>query len=92
MSETEKEWSFITGKELNEILSEAQDVVDTIKKKGTSMIAAGFAGAALVRMAADSMGGNVEWWCDIIRRGPDTIESFFVPEGASFVKGPDDKQ
>ena len=83
-----REITFIPAEKFVAILEESQRAIDILAEAKISMVAGAFAGVSLIRMAISSMGGSVEWWCDVIRRGPESIEKFKVPEGAVLVDGP----
>lgn len=89
MSDQKREWSLVTSAEFKEILAEANRAIDAVNQAQIRPTAAGFAGLALIRQCIKLTGGDVEWWVDLVRRGPKAIvDSAFYTDGPAFTPPP----
>ena len=86
-------FTLIKADEFQEILNKANDVVDYVKDMEVPVISCGLAGISLVRGCIAATGGDVEWWVNLLRNGPEAIVAIPMPAGINTLgKGPKGKQ
>jgi len=90
--EKETEWSYITGEEFAAHLEEAQKIVDAITLLKPHVFSSAIAAVAIIKNCVEITNGDMEWWIDFIRRGPEALQSFMLPENGVLTEGPKGRQ
>lgn len=85
--ETEEQWTLMSGQEYAELIDEAQRLLERMTgNQKINLVAAAFAGVALIRMCADRTNGSIEWWCDYLRDPESVVRPVHVPPGTAVTR------
>jgi hypothetical protein len=85
-------FTLITAGDFEEILNDSNEVIGVVQGLGKSAISCGLAGASLIRGCIEATDGDIEWWINLLRQGPDAIVAIPLPEGTTVGNGPKGKQ
>jgi hypothetical protein len=69
VSSDRRAWSVVTLGQFNEYLDGARRVAEFCQREKIEPFAAAMAGVSFIRMALETMGGEVEWWVEWVRTG-----------------------
>lgn len=88
MSTLDDKWTLMTADEFGKTLADANKVIELVEALGVSPFSCALAATSIIRGVVEATEGDLEWWIDLIRKGPNSITAVPVPKGVTWAKGP----
>jgi hypothetical protein len=77
VSGEKRNWSFLGAEEFAVYVRDANRFIQMGREAGVSPFAASLAGVAMIRSAIANMGGDPQWWVNLIMSTePDPLEQY----------------